>query len=513
MSDQSTRDEDRIARHWNALFRREDPWNYASEYEQLKYRHTLELLPPGGIVRALELGCAEGRFSEMLAPRVTSLLAVDVADKALQRAGQRCADAGNVQFLQHDISRGLPAGEFDLIVCSEILYYLQDQVELAFVAAEMVNAIKPGGCLLMTHANMVSDDRSVTGFDFNEIGAKFIGELFADLEALEFECELRTELYRVQLFRKLVGEAAGTAEASCDAQPEKVLLREHAEFHHPQIKWGGCEVTGAEARFCFVSEQVPVLMYHRVTDHGPDELAPYRVGPEAFERQLAWLQRHGYHGIRLSDYWRNFYRDGTTSMPGKPVVLTFDDAYRDFCGNAHPILSKFGFPATVFVPTGHVGQAAAWDSEFGEPAPLMDWDEIVGLSKRGVDFGSHSCAHRKLNELDDERARREMVDSKAMLEARLGSPVTGFCYPYTVTNGRLQTLAGEAGYDYAVSGKHGALPPDGNAYDIRRIEILGSDSLEAFIAKLPPPQPSGDERIAEFRELKARRDRRTYMKL
>src|SRR5262249_60699373 len=84
--------------YWNAIFAKEDPWNYASCYEQTKYRHTLELMPEPPIGRAIELGCAEGMFTEMLAPRVDHLLAVDISDVALERARAQCAGAAEINL-------------------------------------------------------------------------------------------------------------------------------------------------------------------------------------------------------------------------------------------------------------------------------------------------------------------------------------------------------------------------------------------------------------------------------
>src|SRR5262249_36399714 len=150
-------------------------------------------------------------------------------------------------------------------------------------ARQVRDSMKPGSHLLMTHSNMVSDDRSATGFDFNEIGAKGIGAIFASCAGLEFLRELRTELYRVQLFRRAV--TASNSEISekntsefpredFDA-PREVLLRRSDNFEHPTIKWGGCVVTAAEARHCWVTREVPILMYHRIAKYGPSALAPY----------------------------------------------------------------------------------------------------------------------------------------------------------------------------------------------------------------------------------------------
>ena len=148
--------------YWNALFRREDPWSYCSEYEQQKYAHTLELLPEGTSHSVLEIGCAEGIFTAMLAERVGRLLAVDISGRALQRASARCQKFSNVDFAQHDLSGGIPEGRFDLIVCSEVLYYLRDRFALENCARQVAATLPIDGHLLMTHANMVTDDRSTT---------------------------------------------------------------------------------------------------------------------------------------------------------------------------------------------------------------------------------------------------------------------------------------------------------------------------------------------------------------
>ena len=75
---------------WEGFYARESPWGYESAYEQARYAHTLEVLPPGRPRRALELACAEGHFTVHLAPRVDDLLATDISTVALGRAAERC---------------------------------------------------------------------------------------------------------------------------------------------------------------------------------------------------------------------------------------------------------------------------------------------------------------------------------------------------------------------------------------------------------------------------------------
>ena len=161
----------------------------------------MEVLSAAPICRALEVACAEGLFTEMLAPRVGELLAIDISDRALFRARKTYERFANTSFEKADISRDLPPGPFDLIVCSEVLYYLRDRFALKAFASRVAQALAPSGLLVMAHPNSANDDRSVTGFDFSEIGAVFIGEQFAAEPAFDFIKELRTPHYRVQVGR------------------------------------------------------------------------------------------------------------------------------------------------------------------------------------------------------------------------------------------------------------------------------------------------------------------------
>src|SRR5262249_44823446 len=255
-------------------------------------------------------------FTQMLAACVDRLLAIDISDVALERARTRCASNDNVSFAQHDISEGMIGANYDLVICSDILYYLRDCAAIEHFSRQVCNSMKPGGHLLMTHPNMVSDDKSATGFDFHEIGAKGIGTIFSSCAELEFLRELRTELYRVQLFRRAVaGPSADISEVRAAKFPREILLRKNVDFEHPTIKRGGCVVTAAEAKHCWVTREVPILMYHRIANDGPAALAPYRIAPQAFERQLAWLQRHGFHSMSLDDYFKLWFVQDNRKIP------------------------------------------------------------------------------------------------------------------------------------------------------------------------------------------------------
>lgn len=181
-----------------------DPWEYTSSYQQTKYEHTLKLLPSTPITRALELGCAEGYLTVPLAARVEHLIAADISQIALTRAAKSCAAQGleNVSFLRLDMTLDPLPGDCDLIVCSEVLYYISGQKALNKVVAKLIAALKPGGYLLTSHSLVVDEEPERTTFDwFLPFGALFIGKTLTSTYPLRLVKEIRAPRYRIQLFQ------------------------------------------------------------------------------------------------------------------------------------------------------------------------------------------------------------------------------------------------------------------------------------------------------------------------
>ena len=105
--------------------RHEDPWGYTSRwYEQRKRALTLASLPEQRYGSVLEIGASIGVLAEALADRADRLLAIDVSSAAVERAARRLAPLEHVRVEHHDITRGVPEGPFDLVVLSEVGYYL-----------------------------------------------------------------------------------------------------------------------------------------------------------------------------------------------------------------------------------------------------------------------------------------------------------------------------------------------------------------------------------------------------
>lgn len=130
-----------------------DPYHFSDDLEQFRFQRALEILAQAKCERpfgqVLEVGCAEGMFTEMLAPLCRTLMATDISQVALGRARQRCEAISNVTFREWDVRCNPVEGTFDLIVATGVLEYIQRPATLRAVRNKLVDALRPGGHLLL----------------------------------------------------------------------------------------------------------------------------------------------------------------------------------------------------------------------------------------------------------------------------------------------------------------------------------------------------------------------------
>lgn len=140
------------ADYFEQLYRADpDPWRFrTSDYERDKYAATLDGLTRPRYRAALEVGCSIGVFTAQLARRCDGLLAIDGSATAAAAATEACAGLPHVRVAVRVVPDGFPDGRFDLIVLSEVLYYLH-AADLARVAERCRAALAPGGDLLLCH--------------------------------------------------------------------------------------------------------------------------------------------------------------------------------------------------------------------------------------------------------------------------------------------------------------------------------------------------------------------------
>ncbi|MBV8446581.1 MAG: methyltransferase domain-containing protein [Hyphomicrobiales bacterium] len=128
-----------------------DPWRFAtSVYESAKYRRSIEALPHARYRKGLEVGCSIGVMTRKLAERCDDLVAIDIAAAPLAVARMRCAEMTWVRFARMTVPKEWPNRIFDLIVLSEVVYYL-DEADVALLAHRAKSTLASSGNILLVH--------------------------------------------------------------------------------------------------------------------------------------------------------------------------------------------------------------------------------------------------------------------------------------------------------------------------------------------------------------------------
>lgn len=165
-----------------------------------------------------------------------------------------------------------------------------------------------------------------------------------------------------------------------------------------------------------------VLTYHAIDR----STSPLSVPPESFRRHVEWLATGKVQVVSLAEL---------LSLPttANAVALTFDDALASVATEAAPLLSAHGFPATVFVVTGHVGRDNRWNGR-GDPGipvhGVLGWPALERLRALGISIGAHTRHHPRLTRCTDTELRDEIDGSADDIERALGERAATFAYPY-----------------------------------------------------------------------------------
>jgi len=229
------------------------------------------------------------------------------------------------------------------------------------------------------------------------------------------------------------------------------------------------------------SKKIPILMYHSISHSLNPKFVQFTVPPTRFAEQMAYLHAYGYTPMTVTQYV-----DATKKhLPEKPVVLTFDDGMEDFFTGALPILTRYSFPATLYITTAFVGGTCSWLRREGESARLMlTWEQIAQIQASGIECSAHSHTHPQLDMLSSSMAQDEIVASKQILEEHLGQRVTSFAYPYGYYTITTQRLAQAAGYTSACAVKHAMNAEETDPFALTRLMVKASTNEEEFVALL-----------------------------
>ncbi|GAA4520968.1 MULTISPECIES: polysaccharide deacetylase family protein [Nonomuraea] len=225
--------------------------------------------------------------------------------------------------------------------------------------------------------------------------------------------------------------------------------------------------------------RVPILMYHSVTDSPNEETKPHSVRPSDLDEQLAYLAESGFTPLTLGDLVARLNKINGVELPGKPIVLTFDDGYADFHTKALPLLERHAFPATVFLTSGWVADAGK--DAAGRPLDdMLSWTQAREAAQTGIEIGGHSHSHPQLDQLPGEELRQELRRNKGLLEDKLGTPVATMAYPYGYSSARVRREVRKAGY-FAACAVNNTIAADGHdVLAIPRLTVARHTTISMF---------------------------------
>lgn len=217
--------------------------------------------------------------------------------------------------------------------------------------------------------------------------------------------------------------------------------------------------------------RVPILMYHSISVPPPGASLGELFLPTAnFKEQMKYLSGQGYEAVTLDQLWSAW--QGKGPLPEKPIVLSFDDGYETQYAHAAPVLKQLGWPGVLNLKLLSLEQ--------GEMTPTM----IKRMIADGWEVDSHTINHLDVSQLSGAQLQHEVGDSRTMLQKEFNIPVNFFCYPAGKFDAESVAAVKQAGYLGATTVQPGLAAPDQNPYELPRVRIDGSDSLDAFKQKL-----------------------------
>lgn len=217
---------------------------------------------------------------------------------------------------------------------------------------------------------------------------------------------------------------------------------------------------------------VPILMYH-VTKTAPAG-TPYPdlwVSKEDFNGQMQWLADNGYTGITMAQLFK--YWDEGFKLPEKPVVISFDDGYPSHDKVARKTLAKHGWPGTLFLKLGNVG-----DPESGFTSKM-----VKNLIASGWEIGAHTINHSDLTTVGAQALEEEVAGSRKQIAEKFDVEVDYFCYPAGRYDQTVVKAVKDAGYTGAVTTIDGFATPS-KPFELKRVRIGKDDGVNGFAAKM-----------------------------
>lgn len=225
---------------------------------------------------------------------------------------------------------------------------------------------------------------------------------------------------------------------------------------------------------------VPVLMYHHIrplTSKLTAQEKRYSVDPQVFRAQILSLLDAGFTPVRLADFAAAVLADDPSRLPAKPVLLTFDDGFRDHYEEVFPLLQEARIPATFFV------LSQGFESIYLTKPMLREM-----AASPYVAIAAHTRRHADLTRLSATARQQQIKGSKDGLEALLGVPVDAFAYPYGSANDAVRRDVEAAGYQLGFGIRLGSFHGSASRWQLRRIPVTNGWDMTPILERFLLPR-------------------------
>lgn len=251
-----------------------------------------------------------------------------------------------------------------------------------------------------------------------------------------------------------------------------------AEFSIPSIEAKMRRIYQSALFLKKYPHSIPVLMYHKIPNEEIKSQHKIFVTKDNFEKHLQFFKQKGFKTLTFSELEKFKTQEiPFNQFPEKPLILTFDDGYRDNLENASPLLKKYNFKAQIFLLADPKIASNQWDISQTEPShEIISGDERRHWILSAFEIGSHGFSHKKITEMSTEEAFAELRNSKLALEKEFQTSIQVYAFTYGDTNKEMAQLAESAGYSYAVNTDTGGILIEESPYEIFRTNIFPNET-------------------------------------
>ena len=231
--------------------------------------------------------------------------------------------------------------------------------------------------------------------------------------------------------------------------------------------------------------KMPVLMYHNVTTNDNNSIG-LTISISKFEEQLQYLVKKNFSSYFVSEIYNN------TNIKGKGLIITFDDVTENQLLYAIPLLKKYNFKATFFIPFSYLGKTDLWNEGLDATGEkIMTIDQLKSIDPNIIEFAHHSFLHKKYSTLTHKEIQEDFDKSFELISKNDLNVFPVLAYPYGnyPKKGNHKTdffkilEKNNIKMAFRIGNKINKFPFK-NPYEIKRLDILGQDKLWKFKLKL-----------------------------